>query len=276
MHNKRRRPSQRVSRYGAGVAGNDDQMRADRMRADRMRAWAERLGPASSEPGTETIPAATVVLLRDGAEGIEALVLLRNSKLAFAGGMWVFPGGRVDAGDRVSAEPPDRIDDVIHAARNAAVRESAEEAGLLVAPDSLTVYAHWSPPKIAPKRFATWFFVAPAPSGDVVVDGGEIHEHAWVRPADGLARRDAGEIELAPPTWVTLHDLAQFATVDEAIAAIGLREPEFFETQIVMIDNTIVAMWQGDAGYESGDPHAVGGRHRLLMADEGWSYERRN
>ena len=82
MHNKRRRPSQRVSRYGAGVAGNDDQMRADRIRADRMRAWAERLGPASSEPGTETIPAATVVLLRDGAEGIEALVLLRNSKLA--------------------------------------------------------------------------------------------------------------------------------------------------------------------------------------------------
>jgi 8-oxo-dGTP pyrophosphatase MutT (NUDIX family) len=239
-----------------------------------MRAWAERLGPASSEPGTETIPAATVVLLRDGVDGVETLVLLRNSKLAFAGGMWVFPGGRVDPGDRMTAEPPDPVGDVVEAARKAAVREAAEEAGLSVAPETLTVYAHWSPPKIAPKRFATWFFVAPAPPGDVVVDGGEIHEHAWVRPADGLARRDAGEIELAPPTWVTLHDLAQFTTVDDALAAIGRREPEFFETQIMRIGDAIVAMWHGDAGYESGDPHAAGGRHRLLMSDDGWSYER--
>jgi 8-oxo-dGTP pyrophosphatase MutT (NUDIX family) len=241
---------------------------------DRMRAWAERLGPAAADPGSETIPAATVVLLRDGRAGIETLVLLRNSKLAFAGGMWVFPGGRVDAGDAVTAAPPEPVADVIHAARNAAVRESAEEAGLTIAPEALTVYAHWSPPKIAPKRFATWFFVAPAPVGNVVVDGGEIHEHAWVRPADGLARRDAGEIELAPPTWVTLHDLTQFATVGDAIAAIGEREPEFFETRITTVDDAIVAMWHGDAGYDSGDAAAAGGRHRLLMADAGWVYER--
>ena len=240
-----------------------------------MRAWAERLGPATAEPGTEIIPAATVILLRDGADGVETLVLLRNSKLAFAGGMWVFPGGRVDPGDRVPGETTDPVEGVIRAARNAAVRESAEEAGLAVVPDSLTVYAHWSPPKIAPKRFATWFFVAPAPAGDVIVDGGEIHEHAWVRPADGLARRDAGEIELAPPTWVTLHDLAQFATVDDALEEIRRREPEFFETRITTVDEAIVAMWHGDAGYESGDADATGGRHRLVMADAGWRYERR-
>lgn len=243
---------------------------------DRMRAFAARLGPASTDPGAEAIPAATVVLLRDGADGIETLVLLRNSKLAFAGGMWVFPGGRVDVTDRVTAEPRDPVREVLGAARNAAVREAAEEAGLSVAPETLTVYAHWSPPKIAPKRFATWFFVAPAPVGDVVVDGGEIHEHAWVRPADGLARRDAGEIELAPPTWVTLHDLAQFATVDEAVAVIGQQEPELFETRIATVDGSLVAMWHGDAGYESGDAGAEGGRHRLLMADDGWSYERRD
>ncbi len=238
-----------------------------------MRAWAERLGPMAAEPGSEAIPAATVVLLRDGGDGVETLVLQRNSKLAF-GGMWVFPGGRVDPGDRLDDETTEPVAAILQAARNAAVREAAEEAGLVVAADALSVYAHWSPPKIAPKRFTTWFFVARAPEGDVVVDGGEIHEHAWVRPADGIARRDAGEIELAPPTWVTLHDLAQFATVDDALAAIDRREPELFETRIGSIDDAIVAMWQGDAGYETGDPDASGSRHRLLMGDGGWTYER--
>ncbi len=240
---------------------------------DRMRAWAERLGPMAAEPGTEAIPAATVVLLRDSVAGVETLVLQRNSKLAF-GGMWVFPGGRVDPGDRLEDENTEPVAAILQAARNAAVREAAEEAGLVVAVDALSVYAHWSPPKIAPKRFTTWFFVARAPEGDVVIDGGEIHEHAWVRPADGIVRRDAGEIELAPPTWVTLHDLAQFATVEDALATIDRREPELFETQIGTVDEAIVAMWHGDAGYETGDPDAPGSRHRLLMAGDGWTYER--
>ena len=44
---------------------------------------------------SDTHDAATVVLLRDGAGGLETLLLRRNSRIAF-GGMWVFPGGRVD------------------------------------------------------------------------------------------------------------------------------------------------------------------------------------
>ena len=47
----------------------------------------------------DAVPAATVILLRDGEDGLETLMLRRNSKLAFAGGHWVFPGGRVDADD---------------------------------------------------------------------------------------------------------------------------------------------------------------------------------
>jgi 8-oxo-dGTP pyrophosphatase MutT (NUDIX family) len=236
---------------------------------EKTRAWAARLGRASDGPETETVPAATVILLRDGARGLETLVLLRNSKLAFAGGMWVFPGGRVDPVDAAGA-----VDD-LDAARRAASREAAEEAGLTVVADDLVTYAHWCPPAIAPKRFATWFFVTAAPVGEVVVDGGEIHEHAWVLPAEGIARRDAGEIELAPPTWVTLHDLATFATTAEVLDAVRTREPEYFETRIATGgDEAIVAMWHGDAGYESGDARAPGARHRLSMADAGWRYER--
>ena len=44
------------------------------------------------------IPAATVVLLRDGNAGVEVLMLKKNSKITF-GGMWVFPGGKIDAED---------------------------------------------------------------------------------------------------------------------------------------------------------------------------------
>lgn len=237
------------------------------MTDDRMRAFAERLGPASDGP-TDAVPAATVVILRDGADGIETLVLLRNSKLAFAGGMWVFPGGRVDPGDATGSS------DAFAAAKNAAVREAAEEAGLTLAADQLVPYAHWCPPAIAPKRFATWFFLAPAPVGAVTIDGGEIHDHAWVRPADGLTRRDAGEIELTPPTWVTLHDLSRFSSVEEALAVSRLREPEFFETHIAALDRALVALWKGDAGFETGDAAVPGPRHRLWMTDDTWWYER--
>ena len=47
---------------------------------------------------SKTIPAATVVLLRDGSEGVEVLMLKKNSKITF-GGMWVFPGGKIDPED---------------------------------------------------------------------------------------------------------------------------------------------------------------------------------
>ena len=99
---------------------------------------------------SETHAAATVVLLRDGTDGLETLLLRRNAKIGF-GGMWVFPGGRVDAADRVGLAS----DDDLTAARRAAVREAYEEAGLLV--DAATLYpiAHWTPPLAAPKRFLT-------------------------------------------------------------------------------------------------------------------------
>src|SRR4029453_3377909 len=96
--------------------------------------------------------AATVVLLRDGDDGLETLMLRKNSRLAF-GGMWVFPGGRIDDGDRTPAA------DALAVAANAAVREAAEEAGLLVPSSALIPFSHWTPPLMAPKRFLTWFFL---------------------------------------------------------------------------------------------------------------------
>ncbi len=214
-------------------------------------------------------PAATVILVRDAPGGLETLMLRRNSKVAF-GGMWVFPGGKVDEPDRAGLDPADELG----AARRAAVREAAEEAGLAVEPSSLVPFSHWTPPAIAPVRFHTWFFLAPAPAGRVTIDRGEIHEHAWMRPGEALRRREAQEIELAPPTFVTLALLARSGAVGPALAAAGARSPERFTTRIAKAEGGMVALWHGDAGYEAGDAARPGPRHRLWMLDAGWRYER--
>jgi 8-oxo-dGTP pyrophosphatase MutT (NUDIX family) len=218
----------------------------------------------------ELVPAATVVLVRDGAAGLETLMLHRNSTLDFAGGMWVFPGGRLDDADREGAA------DEEHAARRAAVREAEEEAGLEVDEQQLVWIAHWQPPQGARRRFATWFFLAPAPPEDAVrIDMGEIHDAAWMSPAAAKARRDALEIELAPPTWVTLDYLARFGDVAGAMADARTLEPEFYETHIGRIEGEVVALWHGDAGYHESDPAVEGARHRLwMLTGEPWRFER--
>ena len=150
-------------------------------------------------PDNPAVPAATVVLVRDGATGLEVLMLHRVSKVAF-GGMWVFPGGRVDEGD---AEPGD---DERARARRAAAREALEECGLAVDPVDLVPFAHWVPPAVTPRRFSTHFFLARASDGEVVVDGGEIHEHEWLAAREVLERRDRGEVvEGDPGGWREIH-----------------------------------------------------------------------
>lgn len=231
---------------------------------ESLEKWARE-----GKPGSEPVAAATVILLRDADAGLETLMLRRNSKIAF-GGMWVFPGGRVDDADRAGLA----ADDDLEAARRAAVREAHEESGLDISAAKLAEISHWTPPSITPRRFLTWFFVAPAPSTDVVIDDGEIKDHAWMSVREALERRDRAEIELAPPTFVTLHWLASHDTVERATDAAHRLEPEFFETRIAVDDNGPIAMWQGDAGYEASDPAASGARHRLSMRKTAWLYER--
>ena len=219
------------------------------------------------------IPAATVVLLRDGADGVETLMLRRDSKLAFAGGAWVFPGGRIDPEDYPGGAVSDDDEAVFAAARTAASREAMEEAGLAVDPDSLVWFAHWTPGAIAARRFATWFFVGAAPEGQVIVDDGEIREHQWIRPADALARRESGEIELIPPTWVTLHSLTDVTSTEAACADARRRPPQVYLTHIARVDGGIASLWQGDVAYDDLDTAKPGPRNRLLMLDSGWRLE---
>jgi 8-oxo-dGTP pyrophosphatase MutT (NUDIX family) len=183
--------------------------------------------------------------------------------------MWVFPGGRIDPEDFL-----DDPEDLASAEVRAAAREACEEVGLDVDPTSLTRWSHWTPPDHGQShRFSTAFFVGAAPSGDVVIDDGEIRAHRWATPADALDLHRAGEIDLSPPTFITLVQLAEAGD----LAAVLAGPPggvEHFATVIAGHGDDLVALYHGDAGYESGDPAAEGPRHRLVMASAGWAYLR--
>lgn len=242
--------------------------------------------PAPSDDA-ELIPAATVLLLRDpdpagstaetqtqsdSGPGIEVLMLRRNSKIAF-GGMWVFPGGRVDEHEVIA-------DDVVSSARAAAVREVHEESGLVVQTSDLVEWSYWVPPPMPSmslkgprRRFSTWFFAAPAPSGDVMIDHGEIHESRWLSPQEAMAQHSRKEIELAPPTWISLYQLAAHGSVADAMAWAAKAESEEFRTKPISKDPTTIA-WAGDVAYTGGAVDDPGPRHRLVMHPDGWQYER--
>jgi 8-oxo-dGTP pyrophosphatase MutT (NUDIX family) len=221
--------------------------------------------------GATPTPAATVVPLRDGSDGLEVLLLRRNRRGSF-GGMWVFPGGQVDAADHAAGGHQGEV----AAARHAAVREAREEAALDLDHAELEVLSFWMPPPEAPRRFATWFFVAAAGDApEVVVDAGEIHEHRWMSPGGAIAARNAGEIELVPPTFVTLWWLAQHRTVAEVMRAAASAPAEEFRTRIVPVEGTgyTATVWEGDPAYTGAGLDAPGPRRRLLMHPDGWQVE---
>ena len=219
------------------------------------------------QPENPAIPAATVVLVRQLAS-MQVLMLHRTSRVAF-GGMWVFPGGRIEEADQLAADSPQQ------AARRAAARETREEAGILAIPEDFVWFSHWTPPPVTPRRFATWFFIAGVGHPqEVQVDGGEIQDHQWIEPTRALAQQAAGEIVLAPPTWISLYQLSRFADVDEALRVLGKREPAIYETRLLRQDDGVsVAVWQDDVAYTDGQLQTEGPRHRLVMQPGGYRFE---
>jgi 8-oxo-dGTP pyrophosphatase MutT (NUDIX family) len=218
---------------------------------------------------SDIFPAATVVLVRDGREGLETLLLRRNRAVEFGGGSWVFPGGRIDQCDY-----NDDQEDIEMAARWAAVRETREEAAIEIEEANLHYFAHWTTPPEAPKRFATWFFICPVDSNlDVVVDGSEIVEHRWYKPNDAIVALNNKEIEMMPPTFVTLTEIAQARAAKDALSMYRQRTIPQYLPRFSMTERGICMLYPGDAGYEDRDHGAEGSRHRMWMLEEGWRFE---
>jgi 8-oxo-dGTP pyrophosphatase MutT (NUDIX family) len=177
---------------------------------ERGPAEAPNLGTPS-----EPRPAASVVLLRRGGKhadrALEVLLLKRTEEAKFMPGIWVFPGGAVDAEDG----------DAEAAYRACAVRELEEEAGIaLTEAEELVLFSRWITPEVISRRFDAWFFLALAPAHTPPKpDGFETVDAGWFEPAKALEAQAAGELALAFPTVRQLESLLPYRTSDEAIAA---------------------------------------------------------
>lgn len=196
-------------------------------------------------------PAASLIVLRDRPAGPpELLIVQRGESLVFAGGAFVFPGGRVDEEDAaLAARLCPQLEAEDGAARFAAIRETIEETGVAIALDPqpsdaqiaawrrdgvalggafrveidrLTPFARWLPPQAAPRRFDTRFYLARAEGDavptDLTTDGVETEHAFWATAADVLARCDRKEGKALFPTRRLLERVARFASFAEAKA----------------------------------------------------------
>lgn len=206
--------------------------------------------------------AATVLLLRDTPDGIEVLMTRRSAKASFVPGAYVFPGGGIDAADATchaqSTRRPSQSD--LHLTQAiAAIRESFEELGVLLARHAdgshptteliaalnrqapfaaqcdqhgLTLagsevfsLARWITDRDLARRFDVPFLVARMPEGqEPVADESEQFEPIWVRPADALARHEAGNFLMIFPTIRTLEYLQRYPDVEAVLSACAESE----------------------------------------------------
>jgi 8-oxo-dGTP pyrophosphatase MutT (NUDIX family) len=191
-----------------------------------------------------TVPraAATVIVLRGAADGLEVLLVKRNPEARFMGGAWVFPGGAVDR-DEGRGEG---------ALRAAAVREVGEEAGItLSSPERLVPFSRWITPPQVKIRFDTWFFLAPLPGGaEPVVDGAEVVDARWYEPSSALRAAAEGELLLVFPTIKHLEQLSVFATADELLEYARPREIRPVEPRVVMSGEHARVLLPGEPGYD--------------------------
>jgi 8-oxo-dGTP pyrophosphatase MutT (NUDIX family) len=230
------------------------------------------------------IPAATVILVREGAPGLEVFLVKRHRRSSFMSNAFVFPGGKIDPTDAD--------------AETAAARELFEEAGVLLAdpaPDAARLagerarlnagelafndflagaglaidrarlhwWARWVTPVQEPRRFDAEFFVAELPPGqDPSFDRKETVEELWITPAAALERQAAGDLRLAPPQLRTFHELATLeGGIAGVIAASAIRRmhrsaicPRIVEDEGGI---AIVLPWDPAFGDESAVPPAL-------------------
>jgi 8-oxo-dGTP pyrophosphatase MutT (NUDIX family) len=203
-----------------------------------------RPGPGETHnPGPAVAPrqAATVILLRGGAEELEVLLVRRTPEARFMGGVWVFPGGAVDAGEGDGDE----------AHRAAAVRELSEEAAIVLDDAAgLVKFSRWITPAQVQIRFDTHFFLASLPAGqEPQIDGNECVDLGWFTPEAALAAHRAGEIELVFPTIKHLEQLREFGSVDALLAHARGREVQPIEPRVILEGEVARIVLPGEPGY---------------------------
>jgi len=252
--------------------------------------------------------AATILLVRDGVDGLEVFMVQRHRRSGFLPNAWVFPGGRVDPADALHDHPAVIRPDALAAAFGVAVpeatalgvagvRETFEEAGVwlgdgalpaalrqglhsgdvalgaaltahgaAIALDRVSAWSWWVTPEAEPRRYDTRFLIAAAPPGEARHDEHETVDSRWVNVAAAVANQDLSAFPLAPPTWWTLHELAEH---DAAAAALATHRPAERAVQPIMefVDTGIRLVLPGHAQHPA---PAVPGLPDEITYDGGW------
>ena len=190
--------------------------------------------------GEVTVPrgSATLILLRDTAEGPEVLLVQRNPEQRFMGGAWVFPGG---------ATAPEDDDE-----RMTAVRELEEEAGIdLSDSHELVRFSRWITPAQVKIRFDTHFFVAEAPEySEPTVDGSECVDWRWVTPRGALELHRDEELLLVFPTIKHLEQLARFRSVSDVLEHARASRVLPVEPRVLVDGGIAQVLLPGEEGYD--------------------------
>ncbi|MEO6533241.1 MAG: NUDIX hydrolase [Pseudolysinimonas sp.] len=216
-----------------------------------------RVGHEANATGVDPRAAATVLLLRD--DPFQVLMVRRRRGGTFSDAL-VFPGGIIEASDADEAWLPQLggasdLAPEARAVRIAGLRETFEEAGILVARradgspvpagppddgtpfrelvarrsaqlalDELHPFGRWVTPVIEPRRFDATFFLCRAPEGQLPRhDNGETVGFEWANPAELLDRASAGERSILFPTLMNLRRLAESSNTAQALAAADAR-----------------------------------------------------
>ncbi len=229
-----------------------------------------QLHPARTPAATRA--AATVILLRDSPQGMEVLMTRRSSTASFAPSAYVFPGGGIDRADAdAHANLPSRKGndsvrfretqpDDLRTAALAAIRESFEELGVLLATnaqgdwatdadiaqidrtgdfyaqcaalgwtlraDTVFSFTRWITDRDMGKRFDVPFLITRMPGNQTpVADESEQFEPVWLDATEALAAYEKGRFFIIYPTIKTLMQLAAFASTAKALAACAHEQP---------------------------------------------------
>lgn len=198
----------------------------------------------TTNPETPPVDSASLIMLRDGPQGLEVLLLRRHENSQVLGGTYVFPGGKMDAADCTpdALAALDQDAATLHTRLGepelptekaaglflAALREAHEEAGIDFrlhgrwTVSAVHPWSRWITPRnpvIGSRRFDTRFFIAVMPEGqEARHDDFEATEAVWLSPRHALERHWAGEMDLIPPQLLGLAQLARHADVASAWA----------------------------------------------------------
>ena len=201
---------------------------------------SEELNVGAATPARE---AASVIVLRDHADGPEVLLVQRTPKARFMGGAWVFPGGAVDEGETVE---------------QTARRELEEEAALGLPPGAaLLPFSRWITPAEVKIRFDTWFFVVESPNGaEPAVDGAECVDVRWIRPQQALDELGAGRLQLVFPTIKHLEQLAGFPSGAATLDTARSRDVVAVQPRIVVEGEGARVLLPGEPGFDDDVPRS--------------------